>query len=150
MNLNIFEMSYIVYGQVILISFKFMIKFKSVQRFNPQDAEGPRKFYARAMQNGITDLDELAELVALHTSMSNADCYAVLMGLETFVIREMQRGRNVQLGRLGTFRISINAEGVATEEEVISTTIKKAKLIFRPGTGLKNMLRNLKYEKAQK
>lgn len=109
-----------------------MIKFKSVQRFNPQDAQGPRKFYARAMQNGITDLDELAELVALHTSMSNADCYAVLMGLETFVIREMQRGRNVQLGRLGTFRISINAEGVATEEEVISSTIKKRNLFLDP------------------
>jgi len=125
------------------------ILFKPVQRVNPQDITAPRKFYAKATDASITDLSELAELVALNTSMSKTDCYAVLMGLETFVIRELERGRNVRLGELGSYKISLNSEGRDTEDEVDSFAIKKAKINFTPGLGLKKMLKTLEYKKAQ-
>ncbi len=125
------------------------IKFKTVQRVNPQDITAPKKHYAKATNASITDLSELAELVALNSSMSKPDCYAVLMGLETFVIRELRRGRNVRLGELGTYKISLSAEGKETEDEVSSTTIKKARINFTPGQGLKDMLSTLVYKKAQ-
>lgn len=125
------------------------INFKTVQRVNPQDTTAPRKFYAKATNASITDLSELAELVAFNSSMSKTDCYAVLMGLETFVIRELERGRNVRLGELGTYKISISSEGRDTEESVDSYAIKKAKINFTPGAGIKRMLRHLEYKKAQ-
>ena len=125
------------------------IKFKAVQVVNPQDITAPRKFYAKATDASITDLNELAELVAFNSSMSKTDCYAVLMGLETFVIRELERGRNVRLGELGTYKIGIQSEGRDTEEEVDSFAIKKAKINFRPGPGLRKMLKHLEYKKAQ-
>jgi predicted histone-like DNA-binding protein len=125
------------------------IKFKSVQKVNPQDITAPRKFYAKATNASITDLSELAELVAFNSSMSKTDCYAVLMGLETFVIRELERGRNVRLGELGTYKVSLNSEGRDTEEEVDSFTIKKARINFTPGAGFKKMLKHLEYKKAQ-
>jgi predicted histone-like DNA-binding protein len=125
------------------------IKFKSVQKVNPQDITAPRKFYAKATNASITDLSELAELVAFNSSMSKTDCYAVLMGLETFVIRELERGRNVRLGELGTYKVSLNSEGRDTEEEVDSFTIKKARINFAPGAGFKKMLKHLEYKKAQ-
>jgi len=125
------------------------ITFKTVQRINPQDIAAPKKFYAKAEQTSITDLSELAELVALNSSMSKPDCYAVLMGLETFVIRELERGRNVRLGELGTYKISLSAEGKVTDDEVNFSSIKRARINFTPGQGLKNMLANLKYKKAQ-
>lgn len=125
------------------------IFFKTVQRVNPQDLTAPKKFYAKADKASITELSDLAELVALNSSMAKADCYAVLMSLETFVIRELERGRNVRLGELGTYKISLSAEGKNTDEEVIFSTIKKARINFTPGNGLKEMLRNLKYQKAQ-
>lgn len=125
------------------------IKFKSVQRVNPQDTQAPKKFYAKTTGASITDLSEIAELVAMNTSMSKPDCYAVLMGLETFVIRELSQGRNVRLGELGTYKISLSAEGKETDEEVVSTSIKKARINFTPGKGLKKMLGNLDYKKAQ-
>ena len=37
------------------------IKFKGVQMVNPQDITAPRKFYAKATNASITDLNELAE-----------------------------------------------------------------------------------------
>ena len=125
------------------------IFFKAVQITNPQDVTAPKKFYAKATDASITDLDELAELVAYNSSMSKTDCYAVLMGLETFVIRELERGRNVRLGELGTYKIGLKSEGQTTEEEVDSYTIKKAKINFRPGAGLRRMLKHLEYKKAQ-
>lgn len=125
------------------------IFFKAVQIANPQDATAPRKFYAKATDASITDLSELAELVAFNSSMSKTDCYAVLMGLETFVIRELERGRNVRLGELGTYKIGLKSEGKDTEEEVIGFTIKKAKINFTPGAGIKRMLKHLEYKKAQ-
>ncbi|MCM2302199.1 MAG: HU family DNA-binding protein [Flavobacteriaceae bacterium] len=125
------------------------IKFKTVQRVNPQDTTAPKKHYAKATNASITDLSELAELVALNSSMSKPDCYAVLMGLETFVFRELSRGRNVRLGELGTYKISLSAEGKETEDEVVATSIKKARINFTPGQGLKNMLNTLVYKKAQ-
>lgn len=125
------------------------IKFKTVQMVNPQDISAPRKFYAKAANVSITDLNELAELVAFNSSMSKTDCYAVLMGLETFVIRELENGRNVRLGELGTYKIGLKSEGRATEEEVDSYAIKKAKINFTPGAGIKKMLKHLDYKKAQ-
>ena len=125
------------------------IFFKAVQIANPLDAAAPRKFYAKATDASITDLSELAELVAFNSSMSRTDCYAVLMGLETFVIRELERGRNVRLGELGTYKIGLKSEGKDTEEEVISFAIKKAKINFTPGAGIKRMLKHLEYKKAQ-
>jgi len=125
------------------------IFFKGVQIVNPRDTAAPRKFYTKATAASITDLSELAELVAFNSSMSKTDCYAVLMGLETFVIRELERGRNVRLGELGTYKISLNSEGRDTLEEVDSFTIKKAKINFTPGAGFRKMLKHLEYKKAQ-
>ncbi|SNR76148.1 DNA-binding protein, histone-like, putative [Lutibacter agarilyticus] len=125
------------------------IKFKTVQMVNPQDITAPRKFYAKAAKASITDLDELAELVAFNSSMSKTDCFAVLMGLETFVVRELERGRNVRLGQLGTYKIGLQSEGRDTEEEVDFTAIKKAKINFTPGVGIRKMLKHLEYKKAQ-
>ncbi|MFD1294267.1 HU family DNA-binding protein [Lutibacter holmesii] len=125
------------------------IKFKTVQMVNPQDITAPRKFYAKAAKASITDLDELAELVAFNSSMSKTDCFAVLMGLETFVVRELEHGRNVRLGQLGTYKIGLQSEGRDTEEEVDFTAIKKAKINFTPGVGIRKMLKHLEYKKAQ-
>jgi len=125
------------------------IKFKSIERVNPRDLAAPRKHYAQAIAEGSTGLKELAEIVATQCTVSPADCYAVLIALEGNIIRELKNGRIVNLGELGSYRISLSAEGVETAEEVVQSNIKKAKVLFRPGKGFRNMLRNLEYKKAQ-
>jgi predicted histone-like DNA-binding protein len=126
-----------------------MIKFKTIERVNPRDITAVKKHYATAITEGTTDLEELAEIVATQCTVSPADCYAVLIALESNIVRELKNGRVVNLGKLGSYRISINAEGMTTSDEVVSSTIKKAKVLFRPGKGIRNMLRNLEFQKAQ-
>lgn len=121
------------------------VKLKAVQRVNPQDVQAPQKFYAKAVSNGRTDLKRLAKLVALQCTVNRADCLAVLAALEDNIIMELQEGKIVQMGELGTFQLSVNSIGSDTSEEVGTNSVKKARLNFRPGEELKNMLKNLSF-----
>lgn len=123
------------------------VKFKSVSRKNPQDITAPEKFYAMAIADGETDLEQLAELIAYQCTVTEADCYAVLLSLEHNIINELNQGRIVRLGRLGNFQIGISSEGKDTEEEVSSSTIIKNRILFRPGKKLRNLLATLTYRK---
>ena len=126
-----------------------MIKLKFLKRKNPRDLNAPEKYYAAAVTAGSTDLNELADMVASQSTVSKADCYAVLTALESNVIRELRQGRMVKLGELGSYRLSIASEGRDTIDEVNTSMVKKAKILFRPGKGLRNMLKTLDFKKAK-
>jgi len=125
------------------------IKFKTIERVNPRDVAAVKKHYASVVTDGSTNLEDLAEIVATQCTVSPADCYAVLIALESNIIRELKNGRIVHLGKLGSYRISVSSDGKATSEEVLQSTIKKARVLFRPGLGLRQMLKNLSYKKTQ-
>jgi len=125
------------------------VKIKPVQRRNPSDDTAPRKYYATAVADGSTELSELAEMIASQSTVSPADCYAVLTALESNVIKELRNGRIVKIGTLGTYRVSISSEGKDTIEEVNASTVKKSKVLYRPGKGIRNMLKNLEFQKSQ-
>jgi predicted histone-like DNA-binding protein len=124
------------------------VKFKALQRRNPQDSTATEKFYAAAIADGQTDLDKLAELISYQCTVTEADCYAVLMSLEHNIISELNEGRIVKLGRLGNFQVSVSSEGMATAAEVNSNAITKNRILFRPGKKLRNLLATLTYNKA--
>jgi len=123
------------------------VKLKAVQRVNPQDVTAPQKFYALAVGDGRTNLKRLARLIAMQCTVNRADCLAVLAALEDNIIMELQEGRIVELGELGTFQLGVSSMGSLTSEEVGSSSVKKARLNFRPGEELKKMLNNLSFTK---
>jgi hypothetical protein len=45
-------------------------------------------------------------------------------------------------------RLSINSEGQLSAEELNTTHIKRAKVLFTPGKALKSMLKTLEYKKV--
>ena len=123
------------------------VKIKAVQRVNPQDITAPQKFYAKAVGNGKTDLKRLAKMIAMQCTVNRADCLAVLAAFEDNIIMELQDGKIVQLGDLGTFQLGVKSVGSTTADEVGSSSVKKAHLNFRPGEELKKMMNNLSYSK---
>lgn len=124
------------------------IKFKVLPRKNPQDTLAPEKFYAAVTNNGEVDMETLAGMIAYQSTLTDTDCYAVLMSLEHNIISELVQGRIVKLGKLGNFQVSISSSGKETPEEVTATDIVKNRILFRPGKKLRNMLSNLTYRKA--
>ena len=85
------------------------VLFKSVKHKNPQDFTAPERYYVMAIANGTTDLKQLATMVATQSTVSAADCYVVLIALEANIIREMQQGKIVRLGEIGSFQLGISA-----------------------------------------
>jgi predicted histone-like DNA-binding protein len=124
------------------------VKFKVVPRKNPRDLLADPKFYAAAIGDGEVDLDTLAEMISLQCTVTEADCYAVLISLERNIITELQQGRIVKLGKLGNFQVGLSSEGFVTADEVSAAAIIKSRIRFRPGKRMRSFLRDVSYRKA--
>ncbi len=124
------------------------VKFKSLPRKNPQDLVAPEKYYASAIADGEVSMDLLAEMISYQCTVTESDCYAVLISLEKNIISELGQGRIVKLGRLGNFQIGISSEGKETPEEVNASSITKTRVLFRPGKRLRSLLNDLSFRKA--
>ena len=125
-----------------------MVEIKPQRRVNPQDMEAQEKYYARAVSTGTTNLDRLAYLIANQSTVRKADCLAVLEALQHNIADELSQGRIVQLGSFGNFQIGVRSEGVETPDLVSTSSIKQARLHFRPGTEFRNLLKTVRFKKA--
>jgi predicted histone-like DNA-binding protein len=70
------------------------------------------------------------------------------VGLE-YIANELANGRTVNLGKLGTFRLSINSMGLEKKEDVSPEAIKKVNVRFRPSGTIKYLLGQLKFERLE-
>jgi len=118
-----------------------------VPRKNPRDLGAPEKFYAAAIGDGEVDLEGLAEMIAYQCTVTDSDCYAVLTALEHNIVNELKQGRIIKLGRLGNFQVGLSSDGKETAGEVNSSSIRKNRVLFRPGKRLRSMLNNVSYRK---
>ena len=124
------------------------IKYQVLPRKNPQDITAPEKFYAAAVADGNVDLDRLAELISYQCTVTETDCYAVLLALEHNIIGELGQGRIVKLGRLGNFQVGISSTGSDTAAGVSAAVITKSRILFRPGKKLRTRLNGVSFKKA--
>ena len=122
-----------------------MVTIKPLQRVNPRDISAERKYYAAAISQGMVDFERLAYLVSHQCTVRESDCLAVLRALEHNVMDELKQGKIVQLGSLGNFQVGVNSKGELNADEVNSSTVKKARLNFRPGVKLRDMLETMKF-----
>lgn len=125
------------------------LKIKATQKVNPKDLTAPKKFYATAINGGMVDFEELAEFITDQSTLSEADIFGVLKAVERTMTREMLKGRSIRIGEIGILMMSVRSEGHDTAEEVTSSSVKRARVVFRPGKRLKKMLKNLDFTKVQ-
>lgn len=124
------------------------IKFKVIEKGQPGVVGGgTKKYYASAVMDGETDLDELTASIEKICTASGADIRAVLYALVDVSVDRLSKGTIVRLGDLGSMRVSLSSEGMATAEEVKASSIKNASIIFTPGSRIKEMLSTVKYQK---
>lgn len=126
------------------------VNYVLVERGNPGNMKAPKKFYAQAKSRSEFTLRKLSKEIAEgSTTVSDTDVLAVLNDLTKVLRRHLENGEIVRFGDFGSFQIGINSEGAETEAKFNVSLIKKAKVVFRPGLDLKEMLPNLKYEKTK-
>ena len=124
------------------------VTYSVVPRKNPQEKGTPPKFYAQAQARGDVNIREMSERIQSACTVNKADVYAVLVALEDVIAEALQNGEIVRLGELCTLQVSLSGKGALTEEDYNDSFIKKAKIIFRPGTILAGALETLKYSKV--
>lgn len=102
-------------------------------------------YFARAQYDGVTKLEDIAQLVEQISAISTGDVLSVLNTLGKIVATELANGRIVDLGDLGRIRLSLRAKGVAKPEEVKRETIQSTRAIFVPGQAIRQRQQSLSF-----
>lgn len=102
-------------------------------------------YYARAQYDGVTSIDDIAQLIEQISAISVGDVLSVLNTLGKIVATELANGRIVDLGDLGRIRLSLRAKGVPTMEEVKRETILATRAVFVPGPALRLQQQGLRF-----
>lgn len=126
------------------------VKYNLSEKGNPGDREAAKKFYANAKSSGEVTFRSLSkEIASGSTTVSDTDVMAVLNDLTKALSRHLADGKIVRFGDFGSFQISLSSEGAETAEKFNASMIKGAKILFRPGLDLKDMLSTVRYEKEK-
>jgi predicted histone-like DNA-binding protein len=124
------------------------VKYTVTEKSNPLKPGEPKKWYANAKSTGDTTLRMLGKEIAARSTVSPADTQAVLVALTEVLAEHLSEGKIVRLGDFGAFQVSISSEGAPSAEKFNASMVKNQKVVFRSGIDLREMLRNLKFEKA--
>ena len=108
---------------------------------NPRNSD-VEYFHGQAIKTGELTMEKLAKRINNSTTISQADCYAVLKSMKDNIIEALGEGQVVVLDDLGRFQVSL--QGKCYPKEVLnaedfspSAQIKGHKIVFRPDPGLK-------------
>ena len=119
------------------------ITIKPVGKIKPLQPQDPMLYYPRVVQTGVVDLEMLTEKISVSTTLTEADCYAVILSLVHTVSEALEEGNIVRIDHLGTFQISVKGTASNSPEAVIAKNVTSASIIFRPGKRFKKMLQRL-------
>ena len=111
-------------------------KFKLIERKNlgKDNKENPKKFYAQAVNNGYVPFTELCNDIA-------ETCMNYMLD------KHLRAGRIVQFGEIGNFRLAVGSTGSLTEKDFNTSLIKQPKIVFSPGSKLRETRQLTAFEK---
>ena len=118
-----------------------MITYKIQKTRNPKYPETPY-YHGVAVKTGELDFEKLAKRINNSTTVTTADCYAVLKSMKDNIIEALTEGQVVVLEDLGRFQVSLqgksySAATMADEEFSPSEMIRGHRIVFRPDPDLK-------------
>ncbi|MDR3297320.1 MAG: HU family DNA-binding protein [Prevotellaceae bacterium] len=125
------------------------VNYVVVERGNPANPQAPKKWYAQGKSVGELTYKQLGKEIAEGgTTVNDTDVLAVLNDLTKVVRRHLSNGEIVRLGDFGSFQVAITSKGAESEAAFNASLMEPAKVTFRPGSDLKDMLKTLSYTKA--
>lgn len=122
------------------------IHYSVSQRIDPREPEVAGKFYAQAQAKGTANLEELAEKISYSTTMTRGDVKGVLAALEDEISERLLNGEIIQLGDVGTFRVTLQSKGAVSAEDFYASNITRANVAFRASNRLKAQLASANFQ----
>lgn len=112
----------------------------------PGDKTSDSKYYACTQINDSISLKMFAGLIERQTTVSRADCTAVLVSAVDNLVTELQRGNQVEFGDLGKFRLQIVSDGADSAADFKSDIhIKGVNVQYAPGPELYSVFQNMEF-----
>jgi predicted histone-like DNA-binding protein len=124
------------------------MKYKLIQRANPQARGEQAKWYATPVNDGKIDQKSISMEIVEISSLSRGDVANVIECLLDTLPKYLLMGKSINLGDFGTLRLSFSSQGVETPEEFHINLISGVKVVFTPSVELKRAIENIKFEKA--
>ena len=99
-------------------------------------------FHGQAIKTGELTMEKLARRINNSTTITQADCYAVLKSMRDNIVEALTEGQVVVLDDLGRFQVTLQGKcypgEVLTDKEFKpSEMIRGHKIVFRPDARLK-------------
>jgi predicted histone-like DNA-binding protein len=124
------------------------MKYKLTKRANPQNRTD-EKWYAAPVGDGRVTKSDLSKEIVGMSSLSRGDISNVIENLLDVIPKYLLMGKSVSLGELGTLRITFSSEGVEEADSFHVGMIRGKRVLFTPGTELRNAIINMKFEKSE-
>lgn len=94
-----------------------------------------------------TELEDMAQAISHANSATAADVLAVWSAMEGEIIRALEDGRRVALGKLGTLRLEVGTKpGKSTAKSITSSDIVAKGITFQPSKHLTQVIDSLAFE----
>ena len=122
------------------------VNLKVQRKKNPRDLSAPDRYYVQAVKTGTCDLERPAYLIVNQSTVSEADCLAVLHSFVHNMMDELEQGRVVELGHLGNFQIKVSSLPSNSPEEVGIENVKSIGVNYRPSLRIKKRLKKIKFK----
>ena len=123
-----------------------MLNYHLVQRGDPRDSTKAKKWYATPTNSGHKSISDISADVSGSSSLSRGDILNVILGFVDQIPKYLLDGQSVELGELGTLRISFSSEGVDNVDDFNASLTDGVKIVFTPGVKLKENLIRVHFE----
>ncbi|GHT21883.1 DNA-binding protein [Bacteroidia bacterium] len=123
------------------------MKYKMIERVNPQDRSQVKQ-YAAPVHDGRVTKSDIAKELALTSSLSRGDVSNVIENLIDVIPKYLLMGKSVNLGEFGSLRLSFSSDGVDDVNEFSVSKIHGVKVVFTPSSEFRATLKSMKFEKS--
>jgi len=118
--------------------------YNKTERGNPSDKGAAKKWYPILKSTGMVKEREVANLLADETTLNRKEAEMAISQLLKVVTSLLLNGKTVQLGDLGSFRLTASAIGSDKKEEVNANKVKKLNVRFTVSDTFKTALKKAK------
>ena len=121
------------------------ILYNKVRRVDPRDATAEKSWYPVIKSTGLVREKEVAKLLSDETTLNRKEAEMTISQLLKVVTNLLLNGNTVQLGELGSFRITAKGEASEKMEEVTAAKIKKVNARFTSSADFKSAMAKAKF-----
>jgi predicted histone-like DNA-binding protein len=120
------------------------ILLRIIKKINPLD-KTKFKYYLVQKKAGSQDMDAMATRIARREDITEGNVMAVTKGLLHEMGSMLGLGQTVKLSKFGSFHLSVQSEGADKPEDLTTRNVKHVKIVFVPGTELRDELAHLSF-----